>query len=165
MSPIDWQQLFGVSVPPLELIVRGTAVYWFLFLIFRLILRRNVGSVAIADILVLVIIADAAQNAMAGEYTTVTDGFILVATIVAWNYLLDWMSYRWKPLRALLEPKPLLLISDGRLQRHNMRKELVSEQELVAQLRQQGIEKVDEVKRAFMEADGTVTVIPRKKQA
>src|SRR5687768_1541409 len=110
MSPIDWQELFGVSVAPIELIVRGTAVYWFLFLIFRLILRRNVGSVAIADILVLVIIADAAQNAMAGEYTTVTDGFILVGTIVAWNYLLDWMSYRWKPLRTLLEPQPLLLI-------------------------------------------------------
>jgi uncharacterized membrane protein YcaP (DUF421 family) len=165
MSPIDWQELFGISVAPLELIVRGTAVYWFLFLIFRLILRRNVGSVAIADILVLVIIADAAQNAMAGEYTTVTDGFILVGTIVAWNYLLDWMSYHWKPLRTLLEPQPLLLISDGRLQRHNMRKELVSEQELIAQLRQQGVEKVEEVKRAFMEADGTVTVIPRKKQA
>jgi uncharacterized membrane protein YcaP (DUF421 family) len=165
MAPLDWQEVFGISVAPLELVVRGTAVYWFLFLIFRLILRRNVGSVAIADILVLVIIADAAQNAMAGEYTSVTDGCILVGTIVAWNYMLDWLSYRWKPLRVLLEPLPLLLISDGRLQRHNMRKELVSEEELTAQLRQQGIEKVDEVKRAFMEADGTVTVIPHKKQA
>jgi len=62
-----WQELFGLSVSPFELIVRGTVVYWFLVLTFRFVLRRDAGSVGLADILLLVIIADAAQNAMAGE--------------------------------------------------------------------------------------------------
>jgi uncharacterized membrane protein YcaP (DUF421 family) len=163
MLPIDWQEVFGFSVAPLEMFVRGTLMYWFLFLTFRVVLRRNVGSVGIADILVLVIIADAAQNGMAGEYKSITDGCILIASIVFWNYLVDWLSYRWAVLRKLLEPQPLLLIRDGQLLRHNMRKELVSEDELLAQLRQQGVEKAQEVKRAYMESDGTVTVIQRQK--
>ena len=61
-------ELFGLSVSPLELVVRGTAMYWFLFVLFRVVLRRDTGSLAIADVLLLVIIADAAQNAMSGSY-------------------------------------------------------------------------------------------------
>jgi uncharacterized membrane protein YcaP (DUF421 family) len=164
MTGVNWHELFASSIGPLEIIVRGTAMYWFLFLIFRLILRRNVGSVGLADVLVLVIIADAAQNAMAGEYTSVTDGCLLITTLVGWNYLLDALSYHWPALRRLLQPPPLLLIRDGELLRHNMRKELVSEDELMSQLREQGVEKVEEVKQAFMESTGTVTVIPRRKR-
>ena len=122
MLPIDWQEVFGFSVAPLEMLVRGTLMYWFLFLIFRVILRRNVGSVGIADILVLVIIADAAQNGMAGEYKSVTDGCILIATIVFWNYLVDWLSYRWDFLRKLLEPQPLLLIREPGARRPSPRR-------------------------------------------
>ena len=81
--------LFAIHVPVLELVLRGTLVYWLLFRIFRFVLRRDVGAVGIADILLLVIIADAAQNAMSGGYDTFTEGAILVLTIVAWNWLLD----------------------------------------------------------------------------
>lgn len=162
---VDWNALFFSSIGPLEIIVRGTAMYWFLFIIFRVVLRRNVGSVGIADILMLVIIADAAQNAMAGEYVSLSDGFLLVATLVAWNYLLDWLSYHSRALRRLLEPPVLPLIRDGQLLHHNMRKELVSEDELRAQLREQGVEEVAQVKRCYMESDGTVTVIQKKSRA
>ena len=62
--------LFEVHVPVPELVLRGTLVYWLLFLIFRFVLRRDVGAVGIADILLLVIVADAAQNAMSGGYDT-----------------------------------------------------------------------------------------------
>jgi hypothetical protein len=75
--------LFRLGMSPLELFVRGTAVYWFLFLLFRFVLRRDAGAIGIADILLLVLIADASQNAMAGGYETVADGFLLVATAAA----------------------------------------------------------------------------------
>ena len=65
---LDWGEIFGLSVSPLELIVRGSAMYLFLFVLFRVVIRRRVGAVGMADILVLVIIADAAQNGMSGEY-------------------------------------------------------------------------------------------------
>ena len=83
---------------------------FFFFLLFRFVLRRDVGSIAIADILLLVLIADASQNAMAGGYTTVAEGCVLVATIAGWNYLLDWASYRFRVVRRLVEAPPLPLV-------------------------------------------------------
>ena len=76
---------FALQMNPLELVLRGTAVYWALFLLFRFLLRRDAGSLGIADILLLVLIADASQNAMAGGYDSVGDGLVLIATIAGWN--------------------------------------------------------------------------------
>ena len=87
---LHWGELFGLSVAPLELVVRGSALYLFLLVLFRVVIKRRMGAIGMADILVLVIISDASQNAMAGEYKTITDGFILISTIIAWNYLFDW---------------------------------------------------------------------------
>lgn len=78
MPDIDWEGMFVFSTSPLEIIIRGTLVYWFLFLVFRFVVRRDVGSVGIADILVLVIVSDGAQNAMAGEYKSIGEGCTLV---------------------------------------------------------------------------------------
>jgi uncharacterized membrane protein YcaP (DUF421 family) len=158
---VDWGQVFGVSVSPLELIVRGTAMYFFLFLLFRVVVRRRVGSVGMADILVLVIIADAAQNAMSGEYKSFTEGAILVGTIVGWNMAIDWLNFRVPALRDWLEPPPLLLIRDGRLLRRNLRHEFVTEQELQSKLREKGVKDYREVAEAHMESDGNVSVIKR----
>jgi uncharacterized membrane protein YcaP (DUF421 family) len=156
---MDIASLFELSVDPLELVIRGTAVYWFLFLLFRVVLRRDVGAIGIADVLVLVLVADAAQNAMAGGYESITDGFILVATIAAWNYAFDWASFHFPTIRRLLEPRPLKLISDGKVLRSNMRREFVTMDELSAKLRQQGVEDVAEVKHASMEADGEISIL------
>jgi uncharacterized membrane protein YcaP (DUF421 family) len=152
-------------VPPLELIVRGTAMYWFLFLLFRVVMRRDVGSVGIADILLLVLIADASQNAMAGEYRSVSDGMVLVSTIAGWNFAIDVVCYRYPRLRRILEPAPLCLMRDGKLLRRNMRKELISEPELMAKLREEQIDDPAQVKVAFMEADGSISVLKRSSRA
>lgn len=153
------EHLFRLSVDPLELVVRGTLMYWFLFLLFRFVLRRDVGSIALADVLLLVLIADAAQNAMAGGYDSVTEGCILVGTIAAWNYALDWAAYRSRRVRRLIEPRPLPLIINGQPQRRHMRREMVTMDELQAKLREHGLERLDQVKIARMESDGEITVI------
>jgi uncharacterized membrane protein YcaP (DUF421 family) len=160
-----WQELFGLSVSPLEMVVRGSAMYWFLFLLFRCVIRRRVGAVGISDMLLLVIIADAAQNAMSGEYKTISDGCILVATIVAWNVLTDWLTYASPALQKVLEPAPLLLIKQGRLLHRNLRMELITEQELRSKLRESGVDSYREVEKAYMETDGQVTVIRRAPSA
>jgi uncharacterized membrane protein YcaP (DUF421 family) len=159
---VDWSELFRLSVPPLELIVRGTAMYFFLFLLFRLVIKRRIGSIGMADMLVLVIVADAAQNGMAGEYRSITDAFILVGTILGWNFLFDWANYRFAWLQRWLEPDPLLLIRDGRVLWRHLRLERVTEKELSAKLREHGVTDVGEVARAYMEPDGAVTVIKRR---
>ena len=157
----DLASLFQISVSPLEIIVRGSAVYWFLFLLFRFVLRRDVGSMAMADVLLVVLIADAAQNAMAGGYDSITDGLLLVTTIGAWNYLLDWASYRFDAVRRIVEPPPLLLVDNGRLLRANLRRQLVTVEELRAKMREHGIERWAEVHKAYMESDGEISVLKR----
>ena len=159
MAGIDWGELFGLSMPALELVIRGSAIYWFLFLIFRFVMRREIGSIGITDVLFVVIIADAAQNAMAGEYKSITDGFILIATIAAWNVLLDWLNFKFPTLRRVIETRPLLLIRNGSLVVPNLDKELLTQEEVLAKLRGQGIENLEEVKAAYLESDGTVSVI------
>src|SRR5512133_3560842 len=96
--------IFTVRVRIARLVIRGSAIFWFLFLIFRFVMRRDVGSVGLADILLLVLVADASQNAMAGGYTTVAEGFILIGTIVGWNWLFDWLAFRSKTLRRFAQP-------------------------------------------------------------
>ncbi len=161
---IDWHALF-VPEMPVEMILRGTVTYWFLLALFRVAIGRRIGAVGMADILVLVIVSDAIQNSMAGDYRSVTDGFILVATLVGWTMFTDWLAFRFPRLRAAMEPPPLLLIRNGRLLRRNMRAELLTETELLSKLRAQGVADPSQVERAFMESDGEISVIRRERAA
>lgn len=152
-------ELFRFTVDPLELVARGTLIFWFLFAIFRFLMHRDVGSVGLADVLVLVLIADAAQNAMSGGYESVSDGVVLIATIVAWNYALDWGAYRFEWVRRMAEPPAILLVRSGRVMRGNLRKEMMSIDDLMAKLREHGVDDLGQVRKAYMEGDGAVTVI------
>lgn len=156
---MNWSDLFGFTVSPVEIVIRGSAVFWFLFGIFRLVLRREIGAVGIADVLVIVLIADASQNAMAGEYRSITDGFVLVGTIVFWNALLDWAAYKSPRLARFVEPPPLVLVNHGRMHRGNLRREFIAPEELMGKLREKGVDDLAQVKRAVMESNGEVSVI------
>lgn len=155
---LDWQTILVPSMPLLEILLRGTIVYLALFMFMR-VLRRESGGLGVADVLVVVLIADAAQNAMGKDYQSITEGLILVATIVFWDYTIDWLSYRFPRFRRLVCPPALLLVEDGRLIRQNMRREMVTEDELLSHLRQQGLEEISKVRKAYLEGDGHISVI------
>ena len=157
---MDWKELFVPSIPVLEIVVRGTIVYVSLFCAIRFILKREGANVAPADLLLIVLIADASQQAMAADQKTVGDGLILAATLVGWNYLMDWLAFHFPVLDPIFFPRPLLLVEDGAMHRRNMRKELISERELRAHLHHQGFERLTQVSKAYKEGNGTVTIIP-----
>jgi uncharacterized membrane protein YcaP (DUF421 family) len=160
---MDWGEIFRLTVSPAELFVRGTAMYLFLFVLFRVVVRRRVGSIGMADILILVIIADAAQNGMSGDYRSVTDAFVLVGTLTGWNVLIDWLTYRIPRLQRVLEPPPLLLIRDGRVLREHLGREYLSESELASKLREHEVEDPRQVAKAYLEPDGQVTVLKKER--
>jgi uncharacterized membrane protein YcaP (DUF421 family) len=160
VTPINWHSVLVPSVAVAEIVLRGTVVYLFLFFLLR-VLRREAGALGISDLLVVVLIADAAQNAMGSEYKSITEGAILVATIAGWDYLLDWVGFRFPGARRWLRPAPLLLIKDGRMLKRNMRQEMITVDELMGQLREKGVEHVNEVKKCYLEADGHVSVITK----
>lgn len=158
---IDWNSVLLPSLGIAEIIVRGSLMYLGLFVILRFMARRQAGHLGPADLLVIVLIADAAQNGLGKEYQSVTEGLCLVVTIVAWDYIIDWLTYRFPGLRHLLRPPALTVIRDGRVIEQAMRKELLSMDDLLAQLRQQQIESVEEVKVARLEGDGHFSAIRR----
>ncbi len=157
----DWGKIFLPNTPLIEIIVRGSLTYIILFVLLRSVLKRVAGAVGMADLLMVVLIADAAQNALADDYTSITDGVLLVGTIVFWNYALDWLGYRFPAFQHFFHPPPLRLIQNGKMLRQNMRRELITEDELLSQLRQQGVSSVEAVQEAFMEGDGGISVVCR----
>jgi len=142
--------------------LRGTVIYWFLFLAFRLVVRRDMGSIAISDILLVMLVADAAQNAMAGEYRSIVEGIVLVSTILGWNVLVDWAAYTSPRLRRLLVPRTVTLVRNGTVLQQNLRKEFLTMDELEQKLRENGVTQLSQVKAAYMESDGTVTVLKQR---
>jgi uncharacterized membrane protein YcaP (DUF421 family) len=162
---IDWNTVFFPSLGIAEIVLRGTLMYLGLFTILRFMARRQAGHFGPADLLVIVLIADAAQNGLGNEYQSVTEGLILVMTIVAWEYVIDWLAYRFPALRRVLRPPSLTLVKDGRIVEEAMRKEMLSMDELASLLRQQQVEDIAEVRLAKLEGDGRVSVFRREAPA
>ena len=159
---MDWKSIFSIDVPLLEIILRGSVMYITLFVLLRILLKRQAGSLGMTDLLLITLIADASQNAMAGEYRSLPDGIVLVSTIIFWTYALDWLSFRFPRFGRLIEPPPLPLIKDGKLLRRNMRRELITEEELMGQIREQGLDNLEKVKEAYIESDGHISVVQEK---
>ena len=159
---INWPSVFIPAIGIAEIVVRGSIMYLGLFVVMRFMARRQAGSFGPADLLVIVLIADAAQNGLGKDYGSVTEGLTLVTTIVTWDYIIDWVSFHYPATRPWLNSPSLPLIRDGRLIQQNLRSELLSEDELRSQLRQHDVEDYSEVKSAMLEGDGRLSVIKRK---
>ena len=159
LEQIDWSAIFVPDTPFLEIIVRGTVMYLSLFILLRIVLKRQTGTLGMTDLLLITLLADASQNAMAGEYRSLPNGIVLVATIIFWNYAFDWLTAKSEWFERLIEPAPLPLVKRGKLLRQNMRRELITEAELLGKLREQGVEDVSKVKLASIESDGQISLI------
>ena len=155
----DLADVFTMTAPVLELVVRGSVMYWFLVLVFRVILRRDVGSMGITDFLFVVLLGDAAQNGMIGDASSPTDTIVLILTLVFWNVLIDWATFRFRAVERLFAAQRLCLVRDGRPQRRNMRREFISMAELMSKVREEGLEDLDRVKRMYLESDGEISLI------
>ena len=158
---VDWETMFVPSSSVAEMLIRGSLTYWFCFLYIRFF-RRSPGQLMISDILLITLISDAAQNAMAGTYESVTEGVVLVGTLVGWDYALNWLGYRSMFINRISTPEPALLVHNGVLQRQTMKRELISEEELLGLLRINGIDDPADVKTCYLEGSGSVSVVPKK---
>ena len=159
---IDWHEIFVPSLGIAEVIIRGTIMYLALFAILRFIALRQTGSFGPADLLVIVLIADAAQNGLGKDYQSVTEGITLVMTIVAWEYVIDWLAWRFPALRPILKSPSLVVVREGRVDEKNMAREMLTREELLGQLREQNVEKIADVRLAQIEGDGRLSVLKKQ---
>lgn len=158
----DWTAMFSPELSLREVMLRGTIMYLFLFLVMRFLLKREGGAVNIADLLVVVAVVDGAQPAFTGEAQSITESAVFVLTILFWSWVLNWASFRFRFLKFLTSAPPLVLVTDGKLNRANMRRALMSREELMQQLREEGIEDLDKAHHVIMEGDGEISVIKKE---
>lgn len=157
----DLVKAFTPDVSVFEMVVRGAIMYLAMFVLLRVVLRGRMGSMTSSDLLVLVIISDAAQNAMSSNYSSITDGIVLVATIVGMSWLFDWLGYHVAFMGRFVHPQRKPLIVNGRVIRKALAEELMTEDELMTQLRLQGADQIQQVKSAYLEGNGEISVIRR----
>ncbi len=151
------------AIPWWEFILRGLIIYAFLLVILRLTGKRQVGQLAPFDLVLLLVLSNAVQNAMNGGDNSVTGGLISATTLIVANGIVGRMTYKSKRLESLIEGRPEILIHNGKLFTDIMEREQVTHHELNVALRTAGCACVQEVQWAILENTGQITVQPKKR--
>lgn len=155
------EHLWIPEISILEKVLRSAVIYFFVLIAFRFAGKREVGQLTPFDLVVLLIISNVVQNAVIGPDNSLSGGIIGATTILVLNYLVVRIAYRSPKMRHILEPSPTLLIHDGRVLHQNLKKELITMEDLDAALRQNGILDYQRVQVAVLEENGNISVIPK----
>jgi uncharacterized membrane protein YcaP (DUF421 family) len=158
---VDWRGMFAPKNALLELFLRGTIMYLTIVVLLRVVVRRELGGISMTDMLVIVLIAEVAGNGISDNFQSVIESTVLVGTVLFWSTIVEWLQSRYPVFERLLRHPKLKLIENGRMLHRNMRREFVTADELTAQLREEGLEDCRDVKAAYMEADGQISIIRR----
>ncbi len=158
----DWGPMFVPDLSLAESFLRASAVYLLLIMLFRVVLKRQSGSLGLPDIMLVVLVSECVSNSLSANANSIPNGLAAVFGLLFWNYALDRLAYRWPWLERRLESPPLELVKDGEPNRAHMKTEGITDDELAAQLRLNGIDDVAKVKRAVLESAGAVSVIPEE---
>jgi uncharacterized membrane protein YcaP (DUF421 family) len=150
----------GSSLPDIAL--RTGIMYLFLLVALRLGGKREVGQLSIFDLIVLVVIADAIQNAMIGDNTSIWGGIVAAIVLISLDRVLQFVTARSKPIRRVLVGEPRLIVRDGELLRRAMREEAISMDDLKAAMRAEGIAQLRDVRMAVLETDGRISIVPQQ---
>lgn len=157
--------LWRLTQPWWEYVLRGLLVYGFLLITLRLTGKRQVGQLAPFDLVLLLVLSNAVQNSMNAGDNTVAAGFILVATLLAVNGFLSWLTWRSKRAENLLEGRPQILVHGGVADAAMLASERITHHELMAAVRQAGLSDLAEVHVAILETNGRINVIPKNGHA
>ena len=159
MQTVD--QLLNFDLLSLALIVvRTLTVYFVLFLAIRLAGKREIGQMTPFDLVVLLVISNAVQNAMLGPDNSLNGGILAALSLLFVNRLVARLGLRSRRLEEQLIGQPTVLVNDGQVVQDNLRREGVSVDEITQALREHGVQDLQTVKLAVLEVDGTISVVP-----
>jgi uncharacterized membrane protein YcaP (DUF421 family) len=152
--------LFDMTEPWPEKIIRSIAIYLFVYVALRLAGKRELGHASTADLIVLLLISNTVQNAIIGDDTTLIGGLIGATVLFALNKGIVQWGYHSHRFTRLVEGVPCDLIRDGEVLERMLSREKITVQELAAACREQGVADFADVRRAVLETNGTISIIP-----
>jgi uncharacterized membrane protein YcaP (DUF421 family) len=145
----------------MDLVIRATVVFFFIFLITRIAGRRELSSLEPFDVILLVVLGDLVQQGITQSDESVTGTLIVISTITLLSVAVSWISFRSKRARLVTEGEPIVLVQDGEIIERNMRRERLSQGDVEEEARQQQIASLQDVRWAILEKAGTITFIPK----
>jgi uncharacterized membrane protein YcaP (DUF421 family) len=146
----------------MESVIRAAIVYVVLMLLFRIAGKRSLAEVTSFDLVLLLIISEATQQAMIDNDNSMTNALLLVSTLIGMNILLSIVTKRWKFVDKLVEDVPLVILKNGEPLRERMRKERIDEDDILEAARaSEGLERLDQIKFAILERTGHITIVPK----
>ena len=157
--------MFALAMPWWEFILRAVVVYAVVLGMVRLGGKRALGQITPFDVLLIVLLGNAVQNALLGRDTSLAGGLLLAATLITLNYTVGWVTTRSRRMERLIEGEPVLVARDGKLLDSVLRRELITQADFDAAMRQQGCGGIEEVALALLEINGHITIVPRTKGA
>jgi uncharacterized membrane protein YcaP (DUF421 family) len=153
--------VFHLQIAAWSIAARTAIIYVALLLGFRLAGKREMGQMTPFDLVVILLIANAVQNAMVGPDTSVPGGLIAAAVLLVGNYALASARERVPWLRRAVEGYPAVLIRNGEFIKQNLRGEGIEEDEVLMAMREHGIDDAKEVQTAVLETDGSISIVPK----
>lgn len=155
--------MWTMSLPWWEFILRGVIVYFFLIVLLRLTGKRQIGQMAPFDLVLLLVLSNAVQNAMNGGDNSIIGGAISAVSLVGTNWVVGFLTYKSKRMESFVEGRPEVLIHNGKLFEKALRQTKITHHELMTALRKGGCATVEDARGALLETDGTISVIPKNK--
>ena len=156
--------MLNLTIPAWDIVLRTAAIYAVILIGLRLAGKREMGQMTVFDLVVLLLIANAVQNAMVGPDTSLLGGVLAAVVLLVLNIVLARLRLRWPRLQRVLEGSPTLLFFDGKVQTDNLRREGLDQETLEAALREHGVPDLTGVKMAVLEIDGSISVVPDSAQ-
>ena len=145
----------------MDIALRAVVLFAFVFLLTRVIGRRELSSLAPFDLILLIVVGDAIQQGLTQDDYSVTGAVLVIGTLALLQVLMSFMSFKFPRLRPVLEGEPVIIFEDGKPVDRNLRRERLTVAEIAAQARLQQIESLDEVKWAVLETNGQIAFIKR----
>ncbi len=147
----------------MDAVLRACAIYFFLLLIFRLSGKRSIAQITTFDLILLLIISEATQQALLGQDFSLTNAFLVIVTLVGIDIGLSLLKQRSPRFEKILEDEPLIIVEEGRPLLARMKKVRVDEEDvLIAARVLQGLERMDQIKYAVLERNGGISIVPKQ---
>jgi uncharacterized membrane protein YcaP (DUF421 family) len=147
----------------MDIVIRAAIIFAFIWVLMRVIGRRELSSMEPFDLIMLIVIGDLVQQGVTQQDLSVTGALLAAATIGLLTVLLAWLNYRFPRLRPALEGRPVVLVEDGKAIEPNLKRERITLEELAAQARLKEIDSISDVRWAVLETSGAISFIPRSK--
>jgi uncharacterized membrane protein YcaP (DUF421 family) len=145
----------------MDLVIRAAVVFFFVFLVTRIVGRRELSQLEPFDLILLVVVGDLVQQGVTQSDESVTGALIVISTMAMLTVAVSWISFRWRRVRLITEGGPIVLVQDGRPIERNMRRERITLEDIEEEARQSQITSVADLRWAILEDGGRISCISR----